>query len=60
VLDLKNSFFHVSINDNNIKYNAFQTDSTNFEKFLSATIFQKFINAVFRDHIALCLGLNNH
>jgi len=26
----------------------------------SATIFQKFINAVFRDHIAICLDLNNH
>lgn len=57
-LDLKNGFFHVSVDDSSQKYTAFITLDDHFE-FLtmpfdfcnSPAVFQKFINAVFRDLI---------
>jgi len=59
VLDLKDGFFHVPVSENSIKYTAFIVPDGHYE-FLktpfglcnSPAIFQKFINAVFRNHIA--------
>lgn len=59
VLDLKDGFFHVPISEDSIKYTAFIVPDGHYE-FLktpfglcnSPAVFQKFINAVFRNHIA--------
>lgn len=59
MLDLKDGFFHVPIHKDSRKYTAFVTPDGQYE-FLRApfglcnspAIFQKYINAVFREHIA--------
>lgn len=58
-LDLRNGFFHVPIEESSIKYTAFVVPTGHYE-FLkvpfglcnSPAVFQKFINAVFKDLIA--------
>lgn len=57
-LDLKNGFFHIKVDEQSRKYTAFITPDGHY-KFLrvpfdlcnSATIFQRFINIVFKDLI---------
>ena len=56
ILDLKNGFFHVSIEENSMKYTAFVIPNGHYEFMRvpfglcnSPAVFQKFINAVFKE-----------